>query len=180
MSAPFRPVNERIAEKIEERDGGFSTPCWFWTGYINRLGYAVLSIQDRPNYVHRLSYQIHIGKIPEGLELDHLCRNRSCVNPSHLEPVTNRENVLRGLVPTIFAAFNKARKEAAEARTHCKLGHELTPENTRVEMRKGVIGNRLCKTCQREISKARTERERLRRTGEHVSKFLSHNETSIP
>jgi hypothetical protein len=82
---------------------------------------------------HRVAFEWLVGPVPKGLVLDHLCRNRGCVNPSHLEPVTQQVNTLRGAGPAARNA-NKA---------HCKWGHEFTPENTGVDKR----GKRWCKTC---------------------------------
>lgn len=98
-----------------------TTGCWEWQRAITN-GYGV--VQDlrahRQTQAHRAVYELHHGPIPEGMTLDHLCRNRACVNPNHLEPVSRGENVLRG---EGHAAVN-ARK------THCKRGHEFTPENS--------------------------------------------------
>ena len=76
-----------------------STDCWEWTAGKKKDGYAFLGIGRGNVYGHRFSWELHHGPIPEGLELDHLCRNRGCVNPAHLEPVTRRTNVLRGVGP---------------------------------------------------------------------------------
>ena len=81
---------ERFVSKIVP-DG----ECWRWTGELN-LGYGRLSIDRKPVYAHRWSYEFHVADIPEGLVIDHLCRNRWCVNPWHLEPVTIGVNVQRG------------------------------------------------------------------------------------
>lgn len=99
-------------------------PCWLWKGHHDkRLGYAKFSKRvpgkkySKSFKAHRYAYEQEIGPIPEGLVLDHLCRNRGCVRPTHTEPVTQLENVLRG---EGFGAKNAAR-------THCKAGHILTP-----------------------------------------------------
>lgn len=113
--------------------------CWLWMGAINESGYG----QWRGQMAHRFSYEAIIAPIPDGLTIDHLCRVRCCVNPAHLEPVTMRENVMRGFGPTA----DNARK------THCKNGHEFTPENTRLRVRKGHT-RRECKICQRAIDLA--------------------------
>lgn len=97
------------------------TWCWFWLGNRDLGGYGVFSRRIQgTTLAHRLTYLEMIGPIPKDLQLDHKCRNRICVNPFHLEPVTARENVLRG---NGLAATN-ARK------THCVHGHEFTPANT--------------------------------------------------
>jgi len=117
-------------------DRGFETPCWIWAGAGNGHGYGRRQIRGRTFMAHRLSYEQARGPIPAGLELDHLCRVTMCVNPDHLEPVTRAENIRRGTSP--FAA--NARK------THCKRGHEFTPENTYINPRNGA---RWCRPCMR-------------------------------
>lgn len=112
-------------------------PCWLWMGYCVG-GYGCFSESKNPGgsrLAYRWAYEDLIGPIPEGLEPDHLCRNRSCVNPTHLEPVTPLVNMLRG---ESFAAVN-ARK------THCKRGHAFTSENT-IERNSGA---RECRACQK-------------------------------
>ena len=113
-------------------------PCWVWTGYTSPDGYAILAVREdgrkTTRYMARWSYEHHVAPIPEGHEPDHLCRNRPCVRPDHLEPVTHTENVLRGESPQ---ALN-ARK------THCSRGHEFTPENTGQQ-----ATGRFCRACKR-------------------------------
>lgn len=112
--------------------------CWLYARYINPDGYGVVCHKLGNRYVltkiHRATYITVKGEIPEGLELDHLCRVRACINPEHLEAVTHRENVIRGISPH---AFN-ARK------THCKNGHEFTEDN----LCWSIPGTRHCRTCQ--------------------------------
>jgi len=116
--------------------------CWVWTEYLNSAGYARFmptSSRDPNRYTvqaHRFAYEQVKGPIPEGLVLDHLCRVPRCVNPNHLEPVTESVNVRRGIAPAARWA----------ARTHCDTGHEYTPENTY----RTKAGARVCKTCRRD------------------------------
>ena len=113
--------------------------CWLWTG-PRWGGYG----RYRHAQAHRLAYEALVGPIPKGLVIDHLCRVRHCVNPAHMEPVTNVENVMRGLAPS---AVN-ARK------THCIHGHEFTPENTRPKPK-----GRECRECFRLICRRSRRRK---------------------
>lgn len=92
--------------------------CWEWVGTRSRKGYGRFSVNAKRVAAHRFAYEEFVGHIPDGLEIDHLCRNRSCVNPKHLEPVTHKENVLRSPVNPIAIAASK---------TTCAEGHELSP-----------------------------------------------------
>lgn len=138
-----RPVTKEIAEyarqrfmrKIEKRDNG----CWDWIGPVLPSGYGVFSlgVNMRSVYAHRVSYVLFRGDFDLGMDLDHLCRNRKCVNPSHLEVVDRKTNLLRG--STIVA-------EAA-AKTHCISGHELTPDNVYMYLQRGRFYTRRCNQC---------------------------------
>lgn len=109
-------------------------PCWLWTAAPNEHGYGIFRNAAKKNVrAHRWAYENAVGCVPEGLDLDHLCRNRGCVNPAHLEPVTSTENMRRA--PPGRRAWRKLI-------THCPQGHEYTLENTRI--RGGV---RCCRTC---------------------------------
>ena len=90
-------------------------PCWVWKSAKNNKGYGFFHLGDKVVLAHRLSYQMYYGLVPKDKELDHLCKNTLCVNPTHLEPVTHKENTMRG--DTITSDFSK--------RTHCKNGHEF-------------------------------------------------------
>lgn len=120
--------------------------CWLWLGAMNSDGYGTVSVNGRSSAAHRAVYEKYAGKIPAGLILDHLCRNPSCVNPGHLEPVTYKENYARA--PSVIA------KRESQS---CRRGHPWLPETTRVVPR-GVRHARLCILCSRELAKDRTRR----------------------
>jgi hypothetical protein len=112
---------------------GMRGECWPWPMFVAPNGYGRAA---RNEQAHRWVYERLRGPIPEGMTIDHLCRNRSCVNPWHLEPVTMRENTLRG---TSISAINAAK-------TKCKRGHPFDSGNTRINR----DGSRACRTCERE------------------------------
>lgn len=143
---------ERFWAKTRIEDTGYETECLVWTAYKLPNGYGRYGV--RHGYVdcaHRVAYRAVVGPIADGLVIDHLCRTRACVNPSHLEPVTNRVNILRG--DTIMAAN--------AAKTHCPQGHEYTPENTIPSGTNGL--GRSCRKCTRVWSEARNARRRAER-----------------
>lgn len=118
--------------------------CWLWAGEIGRSGYGYF-YEIKKHVAHRWYYEQTVGPVPDGLELDHLCRVRHCVNPDHLEPVTHAENVRRGMVGDFW-----------RQKTYCRNGHEYSAENTYWSESTG----RLCRTCQREQKKERRRRKR--------------------
>lgn len=108
--------------------------CWLSAGSI-KDDYAVVYANRKRYRLHRVVYENLVGEIPKGLELDHLCRVKRCINPAHLEPVTHQINVERG---------NSGKNNSAK--THCPEGHEYTTENTHIG-RKGKYVMRGCRTC---------------------------------
>ncbi|KKN16463.1 hypothetical protein LCGC14_0975720 [marine sediment metagenome] len=96
-----------------------SGDCWRWCGYRSKQGYGRLTVAQKNIYAHRFAYQLLVGPIPKGLQVDHLCLNPSCVNPGHMELVSSGRNTLRGFSPPA----NNARK------THCSLGHPYSGSN---------------------------------------------------
>jgi len=127
MGWSHAPVMERIMRRVEKTE-----TCWNFGG-ANVHGYGIIGIHGKNAYTHRVVYTEMVGPIPDGMEIDHLCRNRSCCNPEHLEAVTRAENARRtvGFWPHAV-------------KTHCVHGHEYTPENT---MRHGAKKQRVCRIC---------------------------------
>lgn len=133
IKRPTRPAAERFLESF-----AVAGECWEWSGVIGNHGYGIFYYEGKKRELaHRYAYQMHRGEIPEGLHIDHLCRNRKCVNPSHLEAVTPLENSSRGLRYRLLNGMDDS----------CIHGHKYTPENTYVEPNGYKVR---CRTCARE------------------------------
>ena len=136
---------ERFWEKVDRSPGqGPKGDCWTWKKPSHYTGYGFFYFQRKQRTAHAVSYYFAHGRFPqEGLDIDHLCRNRACVNPDHLEEVSRQVNAYRGQCGFITGAKMRAR-------THCKNGHEFTPENTTIESKGERSTKRRCKICGRE------------------------------
>lgn len=126
----------RMFRKITFSQFFNGTPCWVWTAYCNNAGYGMVKFNGKAKLTHRLIYELLVGPIPDGLTLDHLCRNRACCNPAHMEVVTWEENLRRGL--------------RGELNTHCPQSHPYDEKNTAY-----YKGWRRCRECHRNSSKVR-------------------------
>jgi hypothetical protein len=121
---------ERLQSKIRI---DWKTGCWLWAASCDSSGYGKIRFEGNMCSSHRLFYELLIGRIPKNREIDHLCRVRHCVNPEHMEPVTDRENSLRG------------KRNQFYKKSHCIHGHEFTPENTYVWAKRPT--QRGCRIC---------------------------------
>lgn len=128
-------TEERFWAKVEAMPSG----CWGWRACLDSHGYGRFGMDGKSQYAHRLSYEFMIGPIPLNMTIDHLCRNRACVNPNHLEPVSLRVNLLRGVG---VGAVNAQKEE-------CLRGHRLEGENVYL-----YDGRRYCRACRQAYAKA--------------------------
>ena len=137
-----------VAEDFDKKYVVQPNGCWVWQRSIGAGGYGQAWDTNNKKVVkaHRFSYERSVGPIPDGLTIDHLCRVRACVNPAHLEPVTPRTNILRGVAPSARQA----------QQTHCKNGHALTGDNVYPTLR-----GRHCRQCRKDYTK--TDEHRARR-----------------
>lgn len=140
--------SERFWRKVQK-----TAACWEWRAFRDQDGYGVFGVRTGLSVrAHRFAYEDLVGPIPDGLVIDHLCRNRACVNPAHLEPVENRTNILRG----VGSPAQNARRE------FCVNGHPLAGDNLYPQ----PDGKRMCKECRRQRKRARLEAEKEQRRSE--------------
>ena len=127
-------IKSRFYQKVALPAG--PDACWPWIGAMSDNGYGNFWTGEKQDKAHRVSYQLFVGAIPDGADLDHLCRNRGCVRPDHLEPVDRQTNLLRG---------DRKSKQA-----NCKRGHPLSGDNVRIYLTpgKGYV-TRICRACDR-------------------------------
>ena len=145
MPPRTRPPLDRFVEKFRQDP---ATGCWIWTAYVDPVvGYGTFLMPRGTTRAHRAAYELFIGAIPAGLTIDHLCRNKVCVNPAHLEAVTQRVNTNRGPGGRQFACVN---------------GHLMTGDNTGGRR----DGQRYCKTCHRDKARVKRAEERAARLRE--------------
>ncbi len=126
--SPWPPLEQRFWAKVRKTDH-----CWEWMGSKDTTGYGRIHANGRQRPAHRVSYEMHVGPIPDGLEIDHLCNNRGCVNPEHLDVVTRRQNILRS---------------SHAGKMFCPSGHLMDERNTAYWGKKRV--GRFCRECDRQ------------------------------
>lgn len=146
----------RFLERISPEP---NSGCWLWDGAQGPRGYGVLYVNGRNRGAHVVAYELFVGPVPAGKELDHKCRNPSCANPAHLEPVTHQENVRRGRAGMATALIQRAK-------THCPSGHPYTADN--IYFRQN--GHRDCKTCTQDRCRGAARRYRKNRTPEEIER----------
>lgn len=161
---PSKTLEDRFWEKVIVVDDD----CWPWMAHasgknVARLNYGTFHSGMRTVPAHRFSYELKFGPIPDGLVIDHLCHNPICVNPDHLEPVTQSENVLRG---------ENEGGPGQSLKTHCKNGHPLSGENL-ITTKSGV---RRCRTCRRRSDRRSWSKNSEKYLAQKKAARLSHYE----
>ena len=133
------PRGSSVVDRLMFRTALLGNGCWEWRGARNPKGYGNIRVDSYgpAKSVHRVAYTEMVGPIPDGLEIDHLCRNRACINPQHLEAVTRTANVQR----------------VDQRKSVCKNGHEMTQDNTRVYTTPQGYEGRKCRTCSRDFTR---------------------------
>jgi hypothetical protein len=146
------PRIERLQQLYQIDDAG----CWTWTGAINEDGYGIFCKRT----AHRYSYTQFKGPIPKGLEIDHLCSNRKCINPAHLEAVTHKENIQRSWSRGKCEHFKNRLGEIKKAKTHCPQGHPYSGENLTIDKSSNA---RRCIICEQAKFKRYQEKQKAKR-----------------
>lgn len=139
-----KPLRQRLLSKIQVENG-----CWVWQGYKCNWGYGRIKVHGQILVVHRVAYEEFIGPIAENLEIDHLCRNRMCINPAHLEPVAHKVNIQRGTAGKYPSNGDQGRRK-----THCPHGHLYDLFNTHWTK----LGHRECRSCRAAQNKRRRKK----------------------
>ena len=139
---------QELPQRLQNCISNTAGECWVYTKKLNQDGYGRIYWNGRQTMLHRITYELHVGKINSRMEIDHLCRNRACCNPSHLEQVTHKVNMERGL--------KNGGKKFREM-THCKYGHPFDEKNTywRKDMKRG----RICRKC-RNVSATKSHKKK--------------------
>ncbi len=153
MTKPNIPVEERFWAKVDK-----AGECWVWTACRLPAGYGQFNWNGRKVYTHRKAYEMLVGPIWPGLHIDHLCRNRACCNPAHLEPVTCAENLRRGEAGKDIRSAQASSARRKASKPVCKNGHPFSEANTISRQRDG--GGRGCRQCQSDYQKRLRRRRR--------------------
>lgn len=140
------PANMRSKIALVDSPSPVVGPCWEWTGCVNSRGYGCVGVNGKSKLSHRVAYELLVGPIAPGLQIDHLCRNKACCNPVHLEPVTGKVNCERSERAT---------------KTHCVNGHPLFGRNLLVKATRGGHVIRNCRTCQYDAQRRSQDRRAL-------------------
>lgn len=151
---PQLTLSERFMSKVSIDPT--ASDCWKWMGAKDQAGYGRFNLEGQSRLAHRVAYELHVGPIPDGLTIDHLCMVVTCVNPAHLEPVTAQENVARGYAHVV-AGHNM------RSRTHCPQGHPYDEVNTAHRPRSDGSGKtyRVCRSCERRRAREADRAKRL-------------------
>lgn len=143
--------------KYAAEDMGYETPCWIWKGSISPYGYAQVSVHGRQHRAHRLAYQTTYGDIDTALVIDHKCEQKNCINPDHLEPVTQLENVARHYRKR-YGTGRILRENVCDL--YCPHGHRITAANIKIITRENGRKAPLCRICDRAAKKRYKQKAR--------------------